>query len=587
MRVPAARSFSYLFPLALLAGSPPLVAAQEDVLVDVRDLSPREHRMQRFELSREQAVWIRAVGAEPRGRSFLSRFLDRGIFMGREPKWDGDAWPANAWIIDARTSRLVWELRTARPVTGRKGVHAFEGTVMLPAGTYEAHYAALYPVAGFTGDGNDWRVARREAPTGGPYVEGGAYREFGVLIRGAGRSLSPAGTVARPGDVAVLIGAGADARERVGLALEATGTLVLYGVGERAGSEWRDYGWIADATTGRQLWSFDDAPSEHAGGAAINQMVSARVTLPAGRYVASYVTDGSHHPDGWGQAPPYDAGTWGLTVRVAPGGDQTVARAFPYEPVPGDAAVRLAGLGNDTLAVQAFAVRQPVTVRVAALGEGRGGSLYDYGWIVDAAGRAVWRMDYGATHGAGGSDKNRALEGEIRLEPGTYTAYFRTDGSHSFGDGFNTSRPFDGDLWGMTLWSEEAALQLVAADRGEQALAQLVRIGDDGDERAAFRLAAETAVRVLAIGEGDGEMYDYGWIENAAGTVVWRMEFDGTEHAGGASKNRRADEVIRLPAGGYTLRYRSDGSHAFGDWNGDPPDDPLGWGVRVMLAERR
>jgi hypothetical protein len=139
----------------------------------------------------------------------------------------------------------------------------------------------------------------------------------------------------------------------------------------------------------------------------------------------------------------------------------------------------------------------------------------------------------------------------------------------------------------MTLWSEEAALQLVAADRGEQALAQLVRIGDDGDERAAFRLAAETAVRVLAIGEGDGEMYDYGWIENAAGTVVWRMEFDGTEHAGGASKNRRADEVIRLPAGGYTLRYRSDGSHAFGDWNGDPPDDPLGWGVRVVRAEKR
>lgn len=588
MRVAAARSFSWLFPLALLAAFPPPVAAQEAVLVDVRDLSPREHRVQRFEIPRQQAVWIRAVGAQPRGRSFLSRFLDHGIFMGREPKWDGDFWPANAWIIDARTRRLVWELRAAPGEKSRKGVRAFEGTVMLPAGAYEAHYAALYPVAGFKGDDDDWRVPRRRATaTSGPYLDNGAYREFGLVIRGSGQRLPPNATVARPDDVVIVTGADAEARERVGLALEQPASLELYGVGERAGSEWRDYGWIADAETGQRLWSFDDAPSEHAGGAAMNHMVSARLTLPAGRYLVSYVTDGSHHPGDWAETPPYDTGTWGLTVRVAGNAEQAVARPFAYERIPHDAgAVRLAGLGDDTLAVQAFAARGPLTLRVVALGEGQGGSLYDYGWIVDAQGRAVWRMDYGATQSAGGSDKNRVFEGEVRLEPGTYTAYFRTDGSHSFGGGFNSGRPFEGDLWGMTLWSDGAALQLDAR-RDEEALARLVRIGDDGDEAARFRLAAETAVRVLAIGEGDGEMYDYGWIENAAGTVVWRMQYDRTEHAGGASKNRRADEVIQLPAGEYVLRYRSDGSHAFGDWNADPPDDPLRWGVTVVRAERR
>ena len=57
-----------------------------------------------------------------------------------------------------------------------------------------------------------------------------------------------------------------------------------------------------------------------------------------------------------------------------------------------------------------------------------------------------------------------------------------------------------------------------------------------------------------------------------------------TEHAGGASKNRRFDGTIRLSAGEYVLRYETDGSHAFGDWNADPPDDPEMWGITVSQA---
>jgi hypothetical protein len=78
-------------------------------------------------------------------------------------------------------------------------------------------------------------------------------------------------------------------------------------------------------------------------------------------------------------------------------------------------------------------------------------------------------------------------------------------------------------------------------------------------------------------------MYDYGWIENAeTGETVWEMTYRKTTHAGGASKNRIFDGAIRLPAGRYELRYESDGSHAYGDWNADPPDDPEGWGITVL-----
>jgi hypothetical protein len=215
--------------------------------------------------------------------------------------------------------------------------------------------------------------------------------------------------------------------------------------------------------------------------------------------------------------------------------------------------------------------------------------MYDCGWIVDGAGRAIWRMEYGGTRSAGGAAKNRLFDGTLRLDPGSYTAYFTTDGSHSFGGGFNASRPFDAAYWGMTILPANGAAKqdfvLQQADEPDPSvLARIVKVGDGRREEAPFNLSRDGSVRVLALGEGRGEMYDYAWIENASGTVVWRMTYDGTEHAGGATKNRRVDEVISLPAGEYSVHYRSDGSHSFRDWTADPPDDPLRWGVTVFRA---
>jgi hypothetical protein len=111
---------------------------------------------------------------------------------------------------------------------------------------------------------------------------------------------------------------------------------------------------------------------------------------------------------------------------------------------------------------------------------------------------------------------------------------------------------------------------------------------DDEDASTALRLTVETRVRVLAIGEGrGGDMFDYGWIEDADGRTVWKMKYDETEPAGGSEKNRVFDGVITLPAGNYVLRYRSDGSHSYDDWNADPPDDPESWGISVFRLARR
>jgi CubicO group peptidase (beta-lactamase class C family) len=113
-------------------------------------------------------------------------------------------------------------------------------------------------------------------------------------------------------------------------------------------------------------------------------------------------------------------------------------------------------------------------------------------------------------------------------------------------------------------------------------IAQIVQVLDNEDKSVAFSLASSQEVRIFAIGEGlDGQMADYGWIENVDnGSRVWEMQESKTTHAGGAIKNRKVDVQITLPAGNYKLRYKSDDSHAFDNWNNMPPEINF-WGIAI------
>ncbi|HEY6230734.1 MAG TPA: serine hydrolase [Pyrinomonadaceae bacterium] len=113
-------------------------------------------------------------------------------------------------------------------------------------------------------------------------------------------------------------------------------------------------------------------------------------------------------------------------------------------------------------------------------------------------------------------------------------------------------------------------------------LAQIVQVQDKEDKTVPFSLTVSQEVRIFAIGEGQaGQMFDYGWIENADnGVRAWEMQEPKTLHAGGAAKNRKIDVVITLPAGNYKLHYKSDDSHSFDHWNALPPDNNF-WGITV------
>ena len=564
--------------------------------IDIQELSPREHRMSAFVLSAASELTITAVGAEPWPDRLRSR---------EDEQWEDDeqtTWPAAAWILDARTRAVVWDLRAVETRRESNGLRRFSGTVRLPAGTYEAHYAS-YPAASVWIDKIDnninlsledlVRVGRR-AKYGGPYVEKGLYKEFGLTITGAARAASSedlkSARSAFTGSAIATLAPDPNESVRQGFELTRTTNVDIYAIGELSIDSEVDYGWIMNADTHQRVWVMSFVDTDPAGGSAKNRMSHERVRLKPGRYVAYFVNDESHNPEEWNRVPPTDPDFWGLTLRVTDPGARASVRPYNYEPVPeGQTIVSLTGIGAAETRSEGFVLKRPMEFRIYAIGEGTS-RMVDYAWIYDAQQhKRVWTMTLDNTEHAGGAQKNRLFDGTIRLTPGTYVVYYRTDDSHSTDD-WNAAPPAEAKYYGVSVFPASGRLNrahfapYVRPGRGSSAaLAELIRMGADEQARETFSLAAETKLRIYALGEGrSGEMFDYGVIEDSNGRTVWRMKFDDTEPAGGSDKNRMFDGVITLPAGTYVLRYHSDGSHSYSDWNDDPPDDPESWGVAVF-----
>ena len=580
----------------LVMGAPPSVPAQSRTLVDIRELTPEELRTAAFVLPSRQAVHIEATGAEPPSERRESRWWSSG---NNDERY---TWPAAAWILNAVTREVVWDLREARTERSRDGLRSFSDSVTLPAGIYQAYYASFvatsvsrsgrFDIAALFRPGGRSRDARYR----GPYVDDGSFRQFALAVRGAGR---PAGAeeldrAAREFAATAVVMLRPDTPStqlRTAFTLSRPTDMEIYAIGELQRDDAFDYGWLLNADTRRRVWKMEYRRTTDAGGAHKNRMVRDTIHLPPGRYVLYYVTDDSHDRLEWNAMPPADPEQWGVTLRVTDPAARSAVRPFTWEPVPtGETIVSLVGVGDNELRREGFTLRKPMDVRVYAIGEGadRDGELNDYAWIVDAnSRRRVWTMQYGATEGAGGATKNRLFDGTLHFAAGSYIVYYRSDGSHSSG-GWNARPPAESRFWGVSLFPASGPLDRSAIGPLEilprNAIAELVRIGSSRHPQQGFTLERPTTVRVIAIGEGSGgTMHDFGWIENAAtGATVWEMTYRGTTHAGGASKNRLFDGTVRLPAGRYALRYESDGSHAYDDWNAEPPDDPDGWGITLL-----
>jgi len=113
-------------------------------------------------------------------------------------------------------------------------------------------------------------------------------------------------------------------------------------------------------------------------------------------------------------------------------------------------------------------------------------------------------------------------------------------------------------------------------------LAKILQVKDFENRVQKFELTKKTEVLVVSLGEGSGEMYDFGWLEKTDGKEIWKIKIEKSRHAGGADKNRMQIWTGTLEAGAYNLRYISDDSHSYGSWNNAEPIYPKMWGIQIF-----
>ena len=256
-----------------------------------------------------------------------------------------------------------------------------------------------------------------------------------------------------------------------------------------------------------------------------------------------------------------------------------------------DAVVSIIRTRDNRNIKKGFTLSGSTKLRIYALGEARGESSFDYGWITDVkTNKRVWVMNSDNTEHAGGGRKNVYVNKVIELPAGSYMVHYITDDSHSFRE-WNVMPPFDPQFWGITIWADSkedyAKVKPFRKEDELKPIIELTKVRDDENLSKGFSLPKAMDLRILCLGEASGrEMADYGWIINAdTRENVWRMEKDKTENAGGAEKNRLTDQVVHFDKGDYIVYYSTDDSHSFNNWNSDPPYDPEQWGITIWTAD--
>jgi len=121
----------------------------------------------------------------------------------------------------------------------------------------------------------------------------------------------------------------------------------------------------------------------------------------------------------------------------------------------------------------------------------------------------------------------------------------------------------------------------------QKVLASIIKVGENKDLYKEFEINNQTKALILVGGEGildaNDNMWDYGWLQNSRGDIIWSMEnIHNTFHLGGGIKNRMEAACLVLEPGKYTLHFQTDVGHSYGNWNVNAPDDSLMYGIQVL-----
>ncbi len=588
-----------------IASTARAATGQESVIVSLKEFVSTETRAQGFTLNNDATIHIYAKG---------------GGYSGNDSWDDNDRMYAYGWILNAETREVVWEMKYS--ATKRDGQYRIADQYLpFKKGSYEAYFTnfGYYTDKFFSNIFMNIDRRRIDADETGKHTVKGwdkFLRLFGLedehwkeewRENASNYGMEVYCASAAPCNVS-MFNAPAPLKNEIisirnitdsfhsenGFHLSKPTQVRIYAIGEGDAHErMYDYGWILEAESRKRVWDMSKTNTENAGGAKKNRKADEVITLPAGDYIVAYVTDDSHSPSDWNSAPPSDPLMYGITLCAV----NDAQKNFFTPKVIKEQRTVLASLvrvRDDQTVNAGFLLKTDQNIRIYAIGE-RGGDengMADYGWIVNATtGQRVWTMEEDKTLHAGGASKNRMIDEVVFFPKGSYIVYFTTDDSHAYGE-WNDDPPTDAEHYGITVYGEGTPYNpthgaLTAP--GATVLASIVQVGDDEYRTARFSLTKPTRVHILALGEGTGHsLDDYGWIEDTReGKVVWEMTYSMTTHAGGAQKNRRIETSLLLDKGEYKVCYKTDDSHAYGDWNAAPPDDPASWGITITRDEDR
>jgi len=418
----------------------------EELFFDIRTEADAERYNPVFDEPPGSVVYInRPERDEMHERGFtLKDKTDLLVYAIGEYSESYDLFVDGACIVDADTRKPVWKMdkwNTDR--AGGTGKNRYvRDVITLPAGNYIVRYA--------TDDSHDFGEWNSPPPADP--------MNYGISV-----------TVADPDDadhvkpydpelveteIVSLTRMKDSDFKKAAFELKRDARIHIVALGERnyGNDGLVDYGWINNAEDLEKVWEMTSDNTGFGGGAAKNARFDGIVDLPAGNYVVYFRTDDSHSYRDWNAAPPFEKEQWGISLYGvgANFSDSDFEELDDFQPM-GDVIVDLTAIGDDVKESRAFELDKTTGIRIMALGEGKGGKMFDYGWIRnDDNGEIVWEMTYRKTRHAGGAEKNRIAVANIVLEKGNYTALYVTDDSHSY-EHFNASPPDDPERWGIII----------------------------------------------------------------------------------------------------------------------------------------
>ena len=251
----------------------------------------------------------------------------------------------------------------------------------------------------------------------------------------------------------------------------------------------------------------------------------------------------------------------------------------------------------EELSSTGFEIAEATQVAIGAVGSVGAGSegpdLAVYGWVLSESTRMpVWVMDAGSVSRFEG--QLAIVESDtIFLEAGRYSAFLT-----SYWDGlrnYRRSNAHDRDKWNITLRSADEEVELWTRDaspiqESAETFWAATPLEDDEYHELLFEVHQPAELAIYAIGQANVDdpspLVDYSWIEDVhTGRPVWHLSLDNTQWAGGARANRMYRGAVVVDPGIYRTVARTNGRHAFDDWEDYPPYDPFGWGITLSTEK--